>query len=506
MKSSTKHHHTGAELNPEAIRSAIETFLASCRCPAVLEYGDELLPLLAGRYALEIRSGRLAIEAWDEVRSVSRRILSIDRNSPGILDCTIQKFAGQTGTLTFLDTQRPQTAHRKARGERSNFAEQFRRMLARQYPGWEIEALSTGMDLQRSLSPVYPRARLKCGQCQIAAMACPSAEAESGLLTFALLWFDHVSHFGTQTRLCLFLPDGSGALTAHRLRWLNRTVLKQHVFLFNGHGSAGEVDPEDLGNVETRVSSSFRPAAPITPDFSRLHGVGIIPELNGNFSLRCRGVEFARFESGRYLLGLGARIESSEAEVLRFAEQFAAIETATPAAERWLECALRRSPAAIHPDIQPGLLHGQVLTFAGLDRDIIDLLGITRDGRLLTIELKTEEDMHLPLQALDYWARVRWHLERRELGHLFPGVSLRPDAPSLLLVAPALNFHPAVQTVLRYFARDIHVERIGVNAGWQNGLEVVTRLRGAASPQSQRNYGHYYRNPEHQKSDLESEP
>ncbi len=30
------------------------------------------------------------------------------------------------------------------------------------------------------------------------------------------------------------------------------------------------------------------------------------------------------------------------------------------------------------------------------------------------IELKASEDVHLPLQALDYWMRVQWHVERRE--------------------------------------------------------------------------------------------
>ena len=33
-----------------------------CRRPAALEYGDNLLALLPGFYALEIRSGRLSIE------------------------------------------------------------------------------------------------------------------------------------------------------------------------------------------------------------------------------------------------------------------------------------------------------------------------------------------------------------------------------------------------------------------------------------------------------------
>ena len=38
---------------------------------------------------------------------------------------------------------------------------------------------------------------------------------------------------------------------------------------------------------------------------------------------------------------------------------------------------------------------------------MLDLLTLDRDSRLTVIELKADEDLHLPLQALDYWIRVR---------------------------------------------------------------------------------------------------
>src|ERR1700688_1318548 len=33
----------------------------------------------------------------------------------------------------------------------------------------------------------------------------------------------------------------------------------------------------------------------------------------------------------------------------------------------------------------------------------------THAGRLAVVELKADEDIHLPRQGLDYWARVEWH-------------------------------------------------------------------------------------------------
>jgi len=139
-------------------------------------------------------------------------------------------------------------------------------------------------------------------------MACPDLQDESAMLTFALIWHDHLrahARRGTQTALCLFLPDGAGCLTAHRLRWLTGNMLETRLFRFNAHGSAGEVDARDLGNLQTRVSPHYVEAS-LSPHLSALlarltaiDGVGYCPELNGGISVRCRGLEFARIEHGR---------------------------------------------------------------------------------------------------------------------------------------------------------------------------------------------------------------
>src|SRR6202021_3022194 len=82
---------------------------------------------------------------------------------------------------------------------------------------------------------------------------------------------------------------------------------------------------------------------------------------------------------------------------------------------------------------------------------MLDLLGGTGDGRLAVIELKADEDLHLALQGLDYWIRVRWHhLQNADnvtgLGEFqrhgyFGGLRLSQEAPKLYLVAPALRIY-----------------------------------------------------------------
>lgn len=414
---------------PTTQLAAIEEFLRTCRRPAFLEYGEDTVSLAPGAYAFEIRTGKLFIEAWTETRSVSRRILTIERHVPGILDCTVHRFGGTPGKLSFLDLDRPQTAHKSQSGIRQSFAEQFRRMLFRQFPGWAIPALSCGLDLQRSFSSLFPRAVLTRGNQQIAALACQSPTDEPALLTFALLWHDYLrthGRAGTNTSLALFLPDTSGNLTAHRLRWLTGLSLNPRLFRFNMHGSAGEVDPADLGNLQTRLRTPASLADHLAP--------AAAPP---------------------------PRADSSE---------------------RALEAAIRAAPAIIDASLLPHPVHGQVLTFAAGDRDLIDLLAISALGRLSVLELKAAEDIHLPLQALDYWMRIRWHAERGELRHLFPEVPIANLPPQLLLVAPAMAFHSSNACVLRYFSPDIEVERVGLNSDWPRNLKVVLRLKGSDAP------------------------
>ena len=136
----------------------------------------------------------------------------------------------------------------------------------------------------------------------------------------------------------------------------------------------------------------------------------------------------------------------------------------------------------VDPDLLLNPLHGQVLTFAAADRDLIDLLAISHSNRLAVLELKVAEDLHLPLQALDYWMRVAWHLQRDELRHLFPGSPLQSKPPKLFVIAPAMAFHSSNADILRYFSPEIEVERIGLNSDWRNNLRVVLRLKGAELP------------------------
>ena len=99
--------------------------------------------------------------------------------------------------------------------------------------------------------------------------------------------------------------------------------------------------------------------------------------------------------------------------------------------EAWLESVVRSQIQEIDAALLPAPVYGQVPAFAAADRGVMDLLAVDHRGRLAVIELKASEDVHLPLQALDYWMRVQWHVERSEFqakGY-FPGRELIARSP-----------------------------------------------------------------------------
>jgi hypothetical protein len=166
------------------------------------------------------------------------------------------------------------------------------------------------------------------------------------------------------------------------------------------------------------------------------------------------------------------------------ADQYRTARTQPFTPEAMLEAVVRRQLPRLDPQLAPDPVYGQVPAFAGGDRGVLDLLAAEHSGRLAVLELKASADLQLPVQALDYWMRVRWHNQRGDFTRLgyFPALPLCRRPPRLLLVAPALEFHSTSEALLRYYAPEIEVERVGLGVEWQRDIAVMFRLPGAQSP------------------------
>jgi len=488
------------------IRAVIESFLQNCRQPALLEPGEDVLALNGENFSLEFRGSRLTLEAWDHTRNLARRILAIKDASAARLELVVERFGRREGQMFLLDLSRRAGAELGRRSGRLVFRERFRLFLRRQFPEWKLAELSAEANLEFSLSPAYPRAFLRHGQHGWAAIACPSDADSGAVLTFGLIWLSYLrarERRLTIEGIAIYVPQGGEQTTALRLLCLDAAAARCVLFAYSPEDNLLTIDPRDHGNLDTRLDPCRRPTPNQSEPWSRvtsLPGVERVPKHDGRASLRVRGLEFAQLSgNGDLLFGLEERQPAHTqhcAEIERLVEELD--RARSPQAgdrehplyrrfpEAWLESQVRSHIEIVDATLRPDPVYDQVPAFAGGERGILDLLAVDRAGRLAVLELKATSDLHLPLQALDYWVRVKWHLDRGEFracGY-FPGLDLQLEPPRLLLVSPSLEFHPTTEAVLSYLSPTIDVERVGLGMDWRKELQVMFRLEGAKRPQA----------------------
>lgn len=470
---------------PQALEATIRSFLESCLDPAILEPGEAPFAATQDRLHLARDARGALLQVWDEHRNLVRRATRVVEQRPGRLRLEVALFGGKAGVLEIVDRGRQSARPALRKGEQQVLRERFRRMLARQYAGWRVVELTSGADLEHSLSPNHPRALLRRGRAGWAALAAPPG-ATDGALTHGLLWLDYLRTRETALvveGLALFLPAGELASSCFRLRGLSAEKARCALFAYGEDGFERPIDASDWGNIDSRLPGppAREPPAAVRPLLLE-PGVEAVGLPGGTWSLRIRGLEFARYERGELNQSLDPRkldeFRSPDAPDRRHP-----LYLRNP--EAWLESLLRADPSRIDPTLRPAPVYGQVAAVAGRDRGVLDLLAIDGNGRLAVLELKATEEAHLPMQALDYWLRIAHHAAQGdfEAKGYFSGLPVRRDPPRLLLVAPALAFHPSTERILHFFDSRIEVERVGLGVEWQRSLRVVLRVRGAERPE-----------------------
>ncbi len=459
------------------ILQAIERFLETSQDPVLCEPGEEPLAIKPDSFTVEERNGCVQLQAWDARRNLVRRVSAIERRVRGKLVLRVARFGKLAGTLDLIDRRRAVRDNVPLHSARLGFREQFRLFLRRQFPAYKLAELTTEADLEHTLSPAYPRALLRQGASAWAAIGVPSDSIRpDGVLTFGLIWLDYLRQREpslTIHGLLLYLPAGAEKTTCLRLLFLDAAAAQYRVFVYDPGGLEERIDLDDYGNLGTHLEPYRRSLA--QPMDAR--GVESIDRGDGELSYRVHGLEFARTVGAELLMAMDPKraVELSHLRSPDAADRQHPLYLRNP--EAWLESQVRAHVQELDASLLPAPIYGQVPAFAAADRGVLDLLAIDTDGRLAVIELKASEDVHLPLQALDYWMRVAWHVERRafQANGYFPGCELVREAPRLLLVSPALDVHSTNERVLRYFSSKIAVERLGVGLEWRKELKVMHR-------------------------------
>lgn len=503
-------------MTPESLSAVLEDFLGGSRHATVLEDGARVFDLMESKYSISGAYNKCLLHLWSAERNAVRRILDAEVRN-GNLRLMVQRLGQSRPSKLEICRGRDQRTPTARRVARASYQQHLRRALERHFPEFTVTKLSNAMDLERSFGPIYARGVLRQGRTAFAVLGVNQQETQSSIdaaLTFGILWLDACRHSEDYRTLVeglkLFLPAGTSGLTRERLAHLHPGAAKWHLYEFDErHDAVTELDFADHGNIATRLVRCPDETATLERFEKSVHHVlGVLPECevavlsSAEIAFRWHGLEFARarishepasFRSGQEIvfgvgaeervlneqngaafLGLVARLRSARGPQGSRHQAFWRLHP-----ERWLESLVIRDVRTIDERLEHGCLYSQVPAFSASDRAMLDVLTTTRDHRLAVVELKADEDIHLPLQGLDYWSRVQWHHARgefQEFGY-FAGRELSQADPLLFLVAPTLHIHPATDTVLRYLAPEIEWTLVGIDERWRDGVRAIFRKR-----------------------------
>jgi len=463
-----------------------------------------------------------------------RTVVDIAERAQCLRLMTRRMGAAKPQALELVPTsdRRTPTAREAAR---RNYQRLLERALTRRFIGSKVDGMRSAMDLEHSFGPAYVRGRLLKGTAADAVIGVGQAESGAmvdGILTLGILWLDHCRQKGDGRRhfggLKVIVPAGAWRTTAERMAWLNHAAAEFQLYTLDERSEELElVDFRDTGNLDSRLVHAFSSAAAIErceAGVARL--LALVPAAArdrvevratsaGEVGLFLHGLEFARVRHGfaahsfsrqdEITFGAGANetplTEESEPMCRELLNRLFRSRRPDGAhtdslyrmqPERWLEAEFRAGMAELMPGLRGDLLYTQVPALSTGDRGMLDLLTLDRNGRLAVIELKADEDLHLPMQALDYWIRVRALNADRQPGAgnaggrllsaferqgYFDGAEVSELPPRLILAGPALRIHPANEPVLRYFSPQIEWELAAVTEHWRSAMKIVFRKR-----------------------------
>lgn len=521
--------------SPACLAQTIEAYLADHPSAALLEEGRVAFDMRSARYSVSEAHGRCLLQMWSEERNLVRTVIGVEPRAHCLR--IVARRMGATRPQTFElvpgGDRRTPNARQSAR---RNYQRLLERVLARQFIGGKVDGMRSAMDLEHSFGPAYVRGRLLRGTAADAVIGVSEAESGAivdGILTIGILWLDFCRQHGDGRRhfggLKVVVPVGAWRTTAERMAWLNHAAAAFELYTLDERSEEiAPVDFRDTGNLDSRLVHAFSAVQAIERCRSgidrllefvpaaALERVELCPHSATEVGLLLHGLEFARVRHGvsahsftrseELTFGAGASETplTAENEALcgeMFTRLFAnrhpdgahtdPLFRMQP--ERWLESRLRTEISGLLPALREDLIYSQVPALTSGERGMLDLLTLDRDGRLTVIELKADEDLHLPLQALDYWIRVRaLHADRQmhdgrllsafERQGYFAGAEVSPLAPRMLLAAPALRIHPANEPVLRYLSPQIEWELVALGEQWRRDLKIVFRKRSGVAP------------------------
>ncbi len=364
------------------------------------------------------------------------------------------------------------------------------------FGGYRVVRTLARTDRLRYQSAAFLRIILESGSERVAVLAAyegEPAESRSRFLVSLVMWWDSLSPSEGIARVVGLVPESWGNAIAQDVR-----VLKIPINLYWFRLDDLAVQPLNSSGELSEVGSPYVifPSSQALPTLLKsLHSGN--PELDllyrkNRWELCFRGLpvlweacdgklDFNHLDPRSLEPGRFESFQRHLEQVKRF-RCFPPIEPGhffyTYGRERWFESLLIRKHRLLNPNLTDEV-YCQVPTWVGGERKVLDLLTVTREGRLAVLELKPQKDLTLVFQGLEYWNRVVHHLRHQDFqkAGYFTGHRLQTLPPLLYLVSPLFEFHRLLPVFRRHLDPGVSFECFGTNQDWKRGLKLLRRFR-----------------------------
>jgi hypothetical protein len=382
------------------------------------------------------------------------------------------KTKSQVDTITLYPGERLPSAAGLRRKRRA-FQAEIGRALCFHFGVRKIERQTLHSDRQHGIGGAYPRFLIG-RRAVITVDPDETSAVVNGLMRAALLWAPLA-----RRPMAAVVPYSRRQTICARLRRM--PMLRRRIQWLQWDGSAIAPLDDSSAEPDTHVQEFRLPdmdaevarICQIAPDL--LH---VVPDIAGKaLSIRLRGLEIAHVSDAGTSYPLGEPLEDVIAEIDRFRRYGSQHPLSRAHEERWLESNLIGELGQLLPAIDSRFIYPQVPSFLGEERSIIDLLTVTREGRLVVIEIKASPDPDLPFQALDYWIAVEKHRRNGDFQRhgYFSGRGLTNEPAVLVLVAPLLAYHKTAGRMIANLPADVPLMEIGLSQSWKRQIKVLRR-------------------------------
>lgn len=476
-------------------------------------------------FELSIDWGKLIFAWWDDERAQSWRILAYELDAGEV---SFQAVRGMGLDKRFFRLQSPTLRQRRRPAEKAGLLqtrESYRNAL--------VHLVRTHLDGIRIERATSGRARACDGQTipgryarivvqfkretalLIGAHAGQPQQDIDNIIAAGIVWLAgyNLRHSpGSAARLIFCLPNGRSRTALERLSLIDTTGLGARTECFevdeNGQTMTAvrplaqnellsrhpsQLEWPDLNAIDNPWHETLIARAPEVIEakakpFSRrisysINGLEFASVGGENFEECAFGVSGCDFASRQILNGRNNwLLDTLVRDILRY-RSAGSPDRRHPCyrlrTEAWLETKIKTDVRKLDATLDDRFVYAQIPAWQGDERSVIDLLTINHERRLVVIEIKAVEDMHLPLQGLDYWLRIEQARSRGELMRrkLFTGIEIADRSPLLFLVAPNLRFHRSFKLVAGCLAPAVEAFQIGVNSSWRETVRARSRIR-----------------------------